>query len=63
MIFYRVDWNDADLGTLLHWAGNLKEAKRKAAEFEDASIRQYKIGNKKQDFVSWLNIHFDTDNG
>lgn len=75
MKIYRVSFHDSGLGTLLTWHTNkraavrdLREKQREAREAGNEpqgveDVEPVDVPTDRAGLVSWLNTHFNTDNG
>ena len=71
MKIYRCAFNDASLGLVLTWHANKRSAehelRRRQSERDEPTgvemIEAMEIPTDKRGLISWLNRHFDVDNG
>lgn len=70
MRLYRLDYSDADNGTVVEWMGTQREFKARRRELEADGVTVYDVPSglteiplNKDGLVWWLNANFTSDNG
>lgn len=72
MKLYKVMWSDPTHSNMQEWFGSFDDANKAIprikqeypeGEQPDCTVSKVAIPTDKKGLISWLNAHFDTDNG